>query len=552
MEEYKTTVRKEESQVQGLSNDYIKFIRFAQWKLENIDRGILAYITGHGFLDGPQARDMRSSLLRTFDKIYILNLHGSARREVAGLTERDEPVFEIQQGTAITIAVRGGSGYGRETTVLYSDLFGSIGSKFALLETGSIYTLEWTALQPIAPYYFFTPKHVDSLYSTYWSITDIFGTGNRQKDKEKRWATGFATQQDEFAISFNDEEVHRKTRALVMSGNLSEAREHFRLCTTDQWNYEAAKAFLAKNAYDVSTCSFRPFDERKTVFSRHVVSILRTNVMAQLDHPNLALVVSRVINDGAFSHVFVTTRRTDKIFLSSSTSTNAYIFPLYIYPGDSMSQSDIFDEGLRRSPNLSERCIQEWGTRTELDFVETGRGDGSHTFGPEAVFYYIYAVLHSPLYRRNNEGELCTDFPRVPMPKSKEFFLSLWTLGAELVQTHLLRRVAEGRAPFPISGSNKVEKVAHQRSEGGNHGRVFINKEQFFAGIEQEAWEFRVGKYYPLQKWLGDRKGQRLSFEDIHHYQLIVGAIERSMEIMDDIDNEIAAHRGFEADPAYA
>src|ERR1700730_13237558 len=131
MEEYKTTVRKEESQIQGLSNDYIKFIRFAQWKLENIDRGILAYITGHGFLDGPQARDMRSSLLRTFDKIYILNLHGSARREAGGLTEREEPVFEIQEGTAIPIAVRGGSGYGRETTRPYSDLFSSIGSEIS-------------------------------------------------------------------------------------------------------------------------------------------------------------------------------------------------------------------------------------------------------------------------------------------------------------------------------------------------------------------------------------------------------------------------------------
>jgi predicted helicase len=198
---------------------------------------------------------MRSSLLRTFDKIYILNLHGSARREVAGLTERDEPVFEIQQGTAITIAVRGGSDHGGETTVQYSDLFGSIDSKFALLGTGSIGTIDWTDLRPTAPYYFFTPKHVDSLYSTYWSITDIFGTGDRQKDKEKRWATGFASQQDEFAISFSDEEVHTKIRALVRSANLSEAREHFRLCTTDQWNYEAAKAFLAKKEYDISTCS---------------------------------------------------------------------------------------------------------------------------------------------------------------------------------------------------------------------------------------------------------------------------------------------------------
>jgi predicted helicase len=548
MEEYKTTVRKEESQIQGLSNDYIKFIRFAQWKLENIDRGILAYITGHGFLDGPQARDMRSSLLRTFDKIYVLNLHGSARREVAGLIERDEPVFEIQQGTAITIAVRGSSDHGRETAVQYSDLFGSIDFKFAFLGTGSIRTIEWTTLRPAAPYYFFTPKHVDSSYSTYWSITDIFGTGNRQKDKEKRWATGFASQQDEFAISFSEEEVHTKIRALVTSANLSEARELFRLCTTDQWNYEAAKSFLGKNEYDISTCSFRPFDERKTVFSRHVVSILRTSVMAQLDHPNLALVASRVINDGTFSHVFVTTRRTDKIFLSSSTSTNAYVFPLYIYPGDFMSQADIFEQGLRRSPNLSERCIQEWGTRTELDFVETGQGDGSDTFGPEAVFYYVYAVLHSPLYRRNNESELCTDFPRVPMPRNRELFLSLWTLGAELARIHLLRRIVEGRAPFPVNGSNKVEKVAYQRLEASNLGRIFINKAQFFANIKWEVWQFRIGKYYPVYKWLADRKGRLLSFEDIHHYQLIVGAIERTMEIMDDIDNEIAAQCAFQTD----
>jgi hypothetical protein len=457
---------------------------------------------------------------------------------VGGLTERDEPVFQIQQGTAITIAIRGSRNSERQATVRYCDSFGSIAPNFARLNTDTVQTMHWIPLQPEAPYYFFTPKHVDREYSTYWSITDIFGTGNRQKDKEKRWAPGFASQQDGFAISFSDQEVNAKIRTLVSSVELAQARQHFRLCTTNQWNYDEAKKVLAKREYDIATCAYRPFDERKTVFSRHVVSILRTNVMAQFDRPNLGLVLSRVINDGAFSHVFVTTRRTDKIFLSSSTSTNAYIFPLYLYPGDLMSQADIFDQELKRAPNLSQRCIQELEKITGLGFIETGQGDGLDTFGPEAVFYYVYAVLHSPLYRKNNDDELRMDFPRIPMPLGRDQFGSLWELGRQLVQIHLLRRNADHRATFPVKGSNTISMAVYRECENG--GRVYINNEQFFQGIASGIWIFRVGGYAPLQKWLLNRRGQTLSFDDINHYRSIIWALEESLDVMDQVDIHFA------------
>jgi predicted helicase len=326
-------------------------------------------------------------------------------------------------------------------------------------------------------------------------------------------------------------------RLLVQSADFAEARQSFRLCSTNQWNYDSAKDYLRRNSYEIQTCRFRPFDDRRTIFSRHVVSILRERVMAQFDHDNVALVVSRVANDGRFAHAFVTDGRTDKIFLSSSTSTNAYVFPLYIYSPRAMNeQTDIFGDGRIKISNLSERCIREWSQQIDLRFVERGEGDRRTNFGPEDILFYIYAVLYSTTYRELNDADLRGDFPRIPAPKHRELFIALCEQGRSLVNAHLLRAVGDLQTRYPSPGSNRVERVRFERERLSGAGQVWINRDQSFTNISEVAWNFRVGKYYPIRKWLTERRGRILQFEDIEHYRRVSWAIHQTINWMSEID----------------
>ena len=307
MEPYKVTVRKEESQIQALSNDYIKFIRFSQWRIDQTGSGVVGLITGHGYINGPQARDMRSSLLKSFDEIYVLNLHGSVRREAKQAQEQeDAPVFQIQQGTAIILAVKGTG----TKIIRYCDCFGSLKSKFAYLNSHDLTTTSWIDVKPVAPNFFFVPSAEASVdialeYDAYPSLTDIFGTGNRSQDKEKRWATGMATQQDEFAVSFDDGEVKRKISELVTSNSEDELRSKYALCTTDQWSYQRAKKELAAGTWKANLFdyAYRPFNTMRSVFDREFKSygsgkIDRDGYATDIDCNNgFKIVISKVPND---------------------------------------------------------------------------------------------------------------------------------------------------------------------------------------------------------------------------------------------------------------
>lgn len=530
MEAYKANVRNEESQIQGLSNDYIKFIRFAQWKIENTANGIFSFITGHGYINGPQARDMRASLLNTFDNINILNLHGSIRRDVEyNKGERDEPVFNIQQGTAIIVASKLKNS---KSEIRYTDIFGSLNTKLRYLEIGNISTTRWNNVKPKKPYFLFTPSqqksfHIEDEYNIYYSVTDIFGTGNRQKDKEKLWATGFASQQDEFAISFYDSEIHQKISDLINSNDETSLRFKYKLCTTNQWNYLRAKKELSNKSLkiNISDCAFRPFDIRRTVFNRNIVTILRSNVMMHLKAKNLALVISRVVNDSCFSHAFVSVNPVDKIFLSSKTSTNAYVFPLHLYPNPNNPKE--LEESVR--PNLSSEFLKD--ITSKLGYTPT----------PEAIFYYIYAMLHSPTYRTRYGEFLKRDFPRVPLTSSDELFQQLSEYGEELVALHLMKspKLDKLITQFVENGGGKEVAIGTAKKAYTNN-KVTINKKgDGFTGLPEEVWNFHVGGYQVCHKWLKDRKNRILSQEDIKHYQRIVVSLQETIKLMNKIDQTI-------------
>jgi len=538
--DYKRTVRREESQIQALSNDYIKFLRFGEWLVETTHVGILGFITGHGYLQGTQPRDLRNHLSESFDRCFCLDLHGSVRR-VGTQDAEDEPVFEIMTGVAILLAFRTVTHQERAMTVLES-LSGRIEKKFAYLskETVRILATPDKLHRPKAPNFYFaasaTAQDISEEYQRYPDLPAIFGTGVRQADKEIFWATGFASQQDELAMSFTRAELEQKMSALAESESFGALKRTYRLCTTNQWDYSAAKEFVRLGLWrqHVGQVSYRPFDRQWTVLHKHVLTILRKQVMSQLggEGRNLGLISSRAVNDLKFAHCFVTGEPVDKIFISSKTSTNAYVFPLFF------KNEDMY--GRKLHPNFSRSFLSLLADSLNLKITS------AHSFPtdltPESIFNYLYAILHSPTYRTRYAEFLKIDFPHIPLPGGLQSFQSLANLGSELVALHLLEspKVNTFITRFEGQGDNGIPKKPTWKD-----GAVWINPTQRFVGVPEAVWNFHIGGYQVCEKWLKDRKGRTLSDEDIAHYQRIVVALNETIHVMAKIDHVIEAHGGW-------
>lgn len=353
-------------------------------------------------------------------------------------------------------------------------------------------------------------------------------------------------------MSFDDGAVKRKISELLASDSEDELRSKYSLCTTDQWSYQRAKKELAAGTWKPNLFDYahRPFSTMRSVFDRNVISILRTTVMKQLlSHNNIALVTSRVVNDADFAHIFVTDKPVDKIFLSSKTSTNAYVFPLYLYDsaeeqkskrGGGTMQMALFEPSAgyaTRRANLNPKFIQNVTQRLGLKWLPMDGGDFKKTIGPEDIFNYAYAVFHSPTYRERYVEFLRIDFPRLPLTSDLKLFRALVAKGAELVSLHLMKspKLDEFMTEFPVKGDNEVEKVHYHVSDR----HVWINAKQYFGGVPKVIWDFHVGGYQVCEKWLKNRKGHKLTYGDIQHYQKVIVSLSETIRLMREIDESI-------------
>ena len=231
----------------------------------------------------------------------------------------------------------------------------------------------------------------------------------------------------------------------------------------------------------------------------------------------------------------------------------ASIFPLYLYPA--AKQAHLFEAGEEEQPkrkaNLAPEFLAEFAAKLGLTYIPDGRGDGQATFGPEDIFDYLYAVFHCPTYRSRYAEFLKIDFPRLPLTAQPPLFWTLCGLGKELVGLHLMERVSGTRPNYPVAlpnddpAQNAVTQVQYAGPHGAVPGRVYINAAQYFEGVPAEVWEFQVGGYQVCQKWLKDRKGRTLSFDDIKHYQGIVAALSETLRWMSAVDEVINAHGGW-------
>jgi hypothetical protein len=517
------------AQAKWLQDDYVKFLAFGQWRIERTGHGVLAFITNHAYLDNPTFRGMRRSLINTFTDIYILNLHGSSKkREIAPDGNKDENVFDIQQGVAIGIFIKETGN--KPANVHYADLWGMRELKYLTLYEKDINNLDWTEISPQDPYYLFIPQDTSLLseYEQFWKISDIM---NQNGDP----APGIVTTHDEFAISWDIEEAKSKVNRLLVTSSEDEARELFRLCKQAQWSYERAKRELASGEWqkELQPILYRPFDLRWTVYNPNVAVHRRERVMRHmLAEDNIGLCTNREVN-GEFHHILCSRNIINDCTVSLQTKERTYIFPLYLYPAEGELQ---FDDGKRR-PNLNPEFIKAVSDKLGLEFVEDGKGDLKETFGPEDIFNYAYAIFHSPTYRTRYAEFLKLDFPRLPLTSDKELFRKLGEKGAELVSLQLMESPALNKftTKYPVPGSNEVEKVSYDE----NMQRVHINKTQYFEGVPLEIWDFYIGGYQVCQKWLKDRKGRTLSYDELTHYQKVIVALQETIRVMAEIDELI-------------
>jgi len=530
-------------QAKWLSDDYVKFIRFAQWRIEQTGYGVLAFVTNNGYLDNPTFRGMRRSLLASFDDIYILDLHGSSKKkEQTPEGGKDENVFDIQQGVAIGIFVRRAGGAKKPTAIHHAHLWGMREEKYAWLWDHDVESTKWRSLKGREPDFLLAPRSGAGRaeYEASWSLRDIFAPSGDP-------APGIVTTHDEFAISWSEKEAADKVRRLLATSSEHEARGLFRLCTQSQWNYERAKRELASGGWkrEIVPILYRPFDVRWTVYDRNVAVHRRERVSHHvLAGANLGLATTRAVEiSRGWEHVFCT-RLLMQHHTVSLKEVN-YLFPLYLYPNGELPNT-VFAKGTSRKANLNAKFIAEIEEKLGIDVLPDGQGDRKSTFGPDDIFFYIYAVLHAPAYRDRYADFLKADFARVPITSDRRVFRVLCELGQDLVGLHTLEKVRPSGLDFPVAGDNVVEKVGYAPpGPGHKKGRVWINPSQFFEGLVPEAWDFHVGGYKVCEKWLKDRKGQALSYADVEHYEAMASAITGTLGLLPRIDEAVAAHGGW-------
>jgi predicted helicase len=539
-----------------LNDDYVKFIRFAQWRIERTGYGVLGFISNHGYLDNPTFRGMRQSLMETFDDIYIIDLHGnSKRKEKAPDGGPDNNVFDIQQGVAIGIFVKKRAGKEGLTAVRHFDVYGKRAGKYDWLLESDIENTGWTELEPRTPYYLFVPQNVSlfSEYETGWKVTDAMPVNS----------VGFVTSRDHFVIDFDKAALKKRIEDFLDPANSDDEvrRRYFgdkgsgKNLPGDNasWKMADKRKTLQrkKKLYShLTRCLYRPFDVRQIIFHDDLLERSRMEVMRHMiEGDNLGMCTNRQVNEG-FRHIYCTEFIIDDCSVSLATRERTYLFPLYTYP--STDKKDLFDEPEKltdtpggRRPNLDPKFIEELTGKIKLKFIPDGKGDLKKTFGPEDIFAYMYAVFHSPAYRQRYAEFLKMDFPRLPLTSDKGLFTMLSALGYGLIELHLMEEEGEDMPGYPVKGDSIVDKVSYTEPKGDEKGKVYINKTQYFEDVPPEVWNFQIGGYQVCNKWLKDRKGRELTYDDIEHYRKIVAALGDTVGIMSAIDDAIERHGGW-------
>jgi predicted helicase len=590
MEDYKKEPggkeKLKEKNPKWINDDYVKFLRMGQNYIEKNGSGILAFINPHGFLDNPTFRGIRWNLLKTYDKIYVIDLHGnSKKREISPDGSIDENVFTIMQGVSINIFIKTGKKKNNELSELFHyDLFGKREEKFNFLDTHSLNTTKFQKLTITQPEYYFVPKNLE--------LRESYNAGFKLNELFQLNSVGIVTSNDNLFIDFDKNNLKNK---IV---------NHFK--TIDESLIEPI--------------TYRVFDLRYIYYNIELIERSRANVMQHFSNKNAIGIIFKLGNSENSAPVMLSNNIIDfRSWSRPGMQGGDYIAPLYLETNEYKKQKKISNEkkqeleykleeyimlfeqkekdfnafkklyntissptkeyqklykeqekdflkiqqelrGIQnklnptvknlfedntRKPNLDSKIMDKFSNCINLKLVieestnkVTNSSKNTLTFSPTNVLDYIYAVLHSPTYREKYKEFLKIDFPRVPYPQHPNTFWKLVSLGEKLRTIHLLESpiLEQFSTTFEGIGTNKVEKIRHELHLTTKLVKVHINEQQCFTNVPLDVWEFYIGGYQPAQKWLKDRKDRVLSFEEVLHYQKIIVAMKETIRLMSEID----------------
>ncbi len=579
-----------------LQDDYVKFIRFAQDKMDKAEQGVVGIITNHSFLDNPTFRGMRQSLMNSFDQIFIIDLHGnSKKKEKTPDNEKDENVFDIQQGVCISIFVKLGAATPcSDKGIFHANFWGKRLSKFNQCLNNSLNSIEFTKLEPNKPFYLFVPQNQDvrKKYDAFWSVKDIFNLNS----------VGIVTAKDELFISYNEKELKERIYEFKKL-EYHDIKNKYKL--TEKFYKKRKNYFenLSNKTIITKKINYRPFDVRTIWWDNEIIERNRNNVMQHFEKDNIGLIsIRNCQGTREWSHVFLSKLKIDLHIIP----IGSYIFPLYKYNGNgngnnenylfkvddkkdnftndfrnfirtkfkdkevdenellsiekeiinlqkshkqlkkfisslesSNTENSLLDEQLKSAESFKNKIKEKTEDYKNLK----NRVGANYDPTPEEVFNYIYAILHSKTYREKYLEFLKMDFPRIPFTDYLDKFLTISALGKELIDKHLLNDDFE-KSKYSIygnylgSGSNIVEKINYYPAKNNEEtGKLYINTEQYFDNVPEYVYSYQIGGYQVLDKFLKERKDRNIFYE-FEQITTIIRTIVFTEEQMQLIDKE--------------
>lgn len=487
----------------NLDDDYIKFIRFAHWKMENAEKGIIGIIVNNSFISGVTHREMRRKLMQTFDEIYILDLHGNVNKgERCPDGSLDFNIFNIKNvGVCIALFVKTGLKNNKNKGIYFNEVFGTQDYKRKYLINKSVSKIKkWKKLKDDKKYHFFTKVKSNKKYRIeFIGLNKIF----------KEINNGIETKRDKLFIDFNKNKLTERMLKISNFNFDENFRNEYKAYSTDGYDFYNKIKTIEFNKNDIKIIHYRPFDFRYICFNEWLAR-RRIKIMKHfIDKENIGLVFTRIVTSQKFHHAFIS----DKIIDQHVNSGRDYIAPLYLYEENSAGEF-----------KLDSSCKPNW-TDSFKEFLKNYISDN-----PKEIFNYIYAILYSPTYRENYKEDLKYDYPRIPFTKDKKIFDRLQKLGGELIDLHLLKKVPQSNAGYPNKGEHKISYSKYNEEEK----RLYINEKQYFENVKKEVYNYSIGGYKPIEKYIKAR--DILTLKDISHLIKVIAVIERTIYLQEEID----------------
>ncbi len=531
----------------NLQDDYVKFVSSCENLLQKSSYGIMGLITNNGYLTTPTLRGLRWSLKKTFTQIAVVDLHGHlARGECDPQGNREENIFDIQQGVAIIIA-RSTLTKKNETIVNHCDLYGSRQLKYDWLLSNSYKKKLFNEVTCVEPFFLYQPQNLGlaTEFAEMYVLQAIF----------KQNGAGIITARDALVVDYNKNNLKKRIDSFRNDRRKPDS-------IFSEYNFKPSKRFdlresqkKLRNVTNLMSCIkpilHRPFDTRFVFYHNAVIwSMSRPTAIHMFTEKNLALIATRQVTRPKYEHAFVSRNMIE--IKACSHDRNTQFFPLYVCHNIEQKNEKSFLKSDREA-NLKNEFLKIICDTLHVEFVLYKNNLHENSITPDVMFNYIYSILYSNSYRLRYFEFLKSQFPRIPITGNILLFKKLSKLGGNLVKLHLLESDTLNNhvTTFPVSGDKAVTKVGEKGKtladvEDGK-GKLFINKTQYFDGVPEEVWNFHIGGYQVCHKWLADRKkaGRKLSAEDVDHYHKIVVALNKTIKIMKQIDETINAHGGW-------